>query len=96
MGEANSEAIALITEITGLLPRYGETPGGEQCLHIGDALIVATGFALWGDPSAWQHEDGSLTVKWGGQVVRLSPSADGAWRADNRPHPLQGKARFVS
>ena len=96
MGESNREAIALIAEVTGHEPRYGRTPDDEQCLHIGDVVLIATGFALWGDPSAWLHGDGSLTVRWGGQVARFSSDSQGSWTAEVHRNPLQGKARFVT
>lgn len=95
MGEANSEAVALIAKLTGYEPRSGRTEDGRQCLHIGDTVVVAESYSLWSDPSAWQHDDGSLTVRWGGQIVRLSPNAGGEWVADAHPDPMQGKARWV-
>ncbi len=82
MGEANQQAIEMITNVISQAPRYGETPDGQQCLYVGDAVIVAKSFALWSDPNAFAHEDGSLTVRWGGQIVRLSPNSQGSWTID--------------
>jgi len=73
MGEANPNAIAVIEQFVGRPLRYGETPEGQQCLHIGDKVMVAYGLGLWSDPSAYLHDDGSLTVCWAGQMVRLFP-----------------------
>lgn len=95
MGEANSEAIALITDMIGHRPRSGKTPDGRQCLQIGNTVVVATGLALWSDPSAWSNDDDSLTVRWGGQIVNFSRDPRGTWTAKIHRDPLQGKARWV-
>lgn len=82
MGEANQQAIEMITKLVSREPCYGETPDGQQCLYIGDAVIVAKSFALWRGPSAFAHEDGSIIVRWGGQIVRLSSNSQGSWTID--------------
>lgn len=96
MGEANPEAIARIKELTGHKPRYGTTPDGQQCLHVGDLTIVAIEFGLWSDPSVWEHSDDFISVSWGGNTVRLQRDPDGGWTADIRPNVLRRKARFVT
>ncbi len=96
MGESNPAAIALIADISGHEPRFGKTPDGQQCLHIGDTVVVASSLGLWGDPTAWPLGDGSLTVRWGGQSVQLAKDAHGQWQADVLTSPLAGKARFVA
>jgi hypothetical protein len=95
MGESNPDAMNLITELTGHTPVYGETEDGEQSLTIGEFVIVATRFCLWGDPTAYQHNDRTLTVSWGGQSATLVKNDDGSWDADIIANALQGTARFV-
>lgn len=95
MGEANSEAIALIRELIGHEPRYGETPDGQQCLHIGDTVIVATEFALWSDPSVWVNSETMFTLSWGGHNARFYKDGRGQWAADVNRDLLRGQARWV-
>lgn len=95
MGEANPEAITRIKELTGHKPRLGATSDGQQCLRIGDIELVATGFALWSDPSVYDHEDGMISILWGGQTARLYRQPDGSWKAECHPNLLAGKARWV-
>ena len=95
MGEANPEAVAIIRQFTEHEPRYGTTSDGRQCLHIGDLEIVATQFALWSDPSVFVHDEGMLSVNWGGQTVRLNLQPDGLWSAECFPDVLAGRARSV-
>ena len=95
MGESNPFATNLISELTGHTPVYGETEDGQQSLTIGEVVIVATGFSLWGDPTAYQHDDRTLTVGWGGQSATLVKGDDGSWTAQVVANPLQGKARFA-
>ena len=95
MGECNLWAMNMIAELTGSTPVYGETEDGHQSLTIGDVVIVATGFSLWGDPTAYQHSDRMLTVRWGGQTTTLVKDDDGSWAARVIANPVQGKARFV-
>ncbi len=64
-------------------------------LHIGDLTIVAIEFGLWSDPSVWEVSADLITVKWGGQNVRLLRHADGSWTAEVHLDLLRGKARFV-
>ena len=94
MGEANPEAVALIERLTGHMPRHGRTADGQQCLRIGDIEIVATGFALWSDPSVYDHEHGMIAINWGGQTIRLYLQPDGSWTAECLPDLLAGKARW--
>jgi hypothetical protein len=96
MGEANPEACARIEELTGYRPRHGTTPDGQQCLHIGDTIIVATEFALWSDPSIWENSDDLITVSWGGQIARFARNPDGNWTVEIHRDLLRGKGRFVT
>jgi hypothetical protein len=93
MGEANPEAVALNKDIIGHEPQYGETSDGQQCLRVGDIEIVATSFALWSDPSVYNHENGMVSIYWGGQTIRLYLQPDGSWTAECLPDLLAGKAR---
>ena len=95
MGEAMPEAAAIIERLTGHVPRHGRTVDGKQCLRIGDIEIVATGTALWSDPSVFDHENGMLSISWGGQATRLYLQTDGSWSAACAPDLLAGKARRV-
>ena len=95
MGECNPYAMDLISELTGHTPVYGETEDGQQSLTIGQVAIVATRFSLWGDPTAYQHDDRTLTVSWGGQSATLVKTNEGSWVAQIVTNPLQGTARFV-
>lgn len=96
MGEANPEALALIEKLMGDAPRSGQTPDGQQCLHIAGTVLVAAQFALWGDPSVWQYDDDRISVTWGGQIAQFTRGPDGQWSADVCRNPLGGKARWVS
>lgn len=93
MGEANSEAAAEIERLTGNRPVHGLTADGQQCLRIGNIEVVATSFALWSDPSVYDHENGMVSINWGGQTVRLYLQPDGSWTAECLPDLLAGKAR---
>lgn len=72
MGEANLEALALIRRCTGHEPISELMPDGTQSLHIGDLVMAASYFALWGDPSVYQIDDDTIRVWWGGNVVTLN------------------------
>lgn len=95
MGESNPEAVATIKQFTGHEPRYGTTSDGQQCLHIGDLKIVATQFALWSDPSVFVHDEGMLSINWGGQTIRLYLQTDSSWSAECLPDVLAEKPRWV-
>lgn len=95
MGESNLWAMKMIAELTGSTPVYGETEDGRQSLTIGDVVIVAKHFGLWGDPTAYQHSERMLTVGWGGQSATIVQGDDGSWSAQVAANPLQGKAHFV-
>ncbi len=95
MGEANPEAIALIKEQTGHKTTYGTISDGQQCLHIVDIELVATSLALWSDPCVYDHENGMISISWGGQTARLYRQRDGSWKAECHPNLLSGKARWV-
>jgi hypothetical protein len=95
MGESNPYATNLISELTGHTLVHGETVDGHQSLTIGDIVMVATCFSLWSDPTAYQHDDRTLSVSWGGQSATLVKCDDGSWVAQVVANPLQGKARFV-
>lgn len=95
MGESNLWAMNMIAELTGSTPVYGETEDGCQTLTIGDVVIVATDFGLWSDPTAYQHSERMLTVRWGGQSATIMKGDNGRWVAQVVANPLQSKARFV-
>lgn len=96
MGESNPEAVALIKDLTGHVPQHGTDPEGIQFLRIGDIIITATEYALWSDPSVYVYSDSMFMLSWGGQNVRISLNAHGAWAADIHRDPLAGKARWTS
>ena len=95
MGDCNPDAAKLISELTGNTPIFGTTEDGRQSLTIGEVLIVATRFGLWGDPTVYQHDGRTLIVHWGGQAATLVKGDDGSWAAQVVANPLQGQARFV-
>ena len=95
MGESNEAGRALIAELMGSQPLYGETAEGHQCLHIGNHTIVAKSFALWGDPSVWQHDEDALSVAWGGVSVRFRRDEAGSWIAQEHIERIGGTARWV-
>lgn len=77
-------------------PRYGETPDGQQCLHIGDTVIVATEFALWSDPSVSVNSETMFPLSSGGHNARFNKGEQGLWAAEISRDLLQGKARWVT
>lgn len=95
MGEANPAGLSLLAEIFGSDPVYGQTSDGQQCLLLGDHVLVARGFALWGDPTVWQHNEGLLSVTWGGVSARFSRDSEGTWAVEAHEHPFAGLARWV-
>lgn len=68
MGEVNPEARQMIARVLGKEPEQVANASGTLSLHMGCAVITAEA-ALWSEPSAFQHADGTLTVSWGGQSV---------------------------
>lgn len=85
----------LIAELTGHTPLHGEAKDGQQLLIIGEIVIAAKSFGLWGDPTTYQSSDRKLQVRWGGQSVTLVKNDDGTWAAQAFADPIQGKARFL-
>lgn len=96
MGEANSEAIALIANLTGYEPEHGNNSDGAQFLRVGNIVITATEFALWSDPSIFVRSDGEFVLSWGGHNAIFSRDTEGRWSANVHRDPLQGKARWVT
>jgi len=95
VGESNRRAMNMIAELTGNTPAYGETEDGRQSLTIGDVVIVAKHFGLWGDPTAYQHSERMLTVGWGRQSATLVKRDDGSWVTQIDASHAKAKARFL-
>lgn len=94
MGETNHEARRLIAEVLGSEPELVMNDDGTMSLRLGDIVLTAEA-AFWSDPSAYLHTDGTLTVSWGGQTVRIPPAPRGSWTPEIHRNPLIGKARQV-
>lgn len=96
MGEHDAISSSILRNVLGHEPQDGWTDDGRQCLFIGRWVVVATSLALWGSPRAWVHEDGALTVDWGGQTIRFTQNLQGEWQMHPRPPALAGKARWTA
>ena len=68
---------------------------GSNALLIGDHVLVATGFALWGDLTVWRHNENLLSVTWGGVSARFWRDLEGTWALEVHEYPLADSARWV-
>ena len=77
MGESNEASSRLIARVIGEEPETLRNDDGTISLRLGHIIITAEA-ALWSDPRTFLHEDGSLTVSWGGQrnPLMLAPATN--------------------
>lgn len=87
MGETNERSKKLIGRVLGHEPQAVMNEDGTMSLHLGQIVITAEA-ALWSDPSAFLHADGTLTVSWGGQLVRIPPDSGQSETVKIQRNPL--------
>jgi hypothetical protein len=69
-------------------------PDGTMSLRMGHIIINAE-MALWSNPSAYLHGDGTLKVPWGGQMVHILPESRQSGTLMIQRDLLRSEARWV-